>query len=52
MVVAMRGHLRQVGDGQYLAIAAELAHQPAHGMRHQAADTGIDLVEDERGRTA
>ena len=26
MVVAMRGHLRQVGDGQHLAIAAELAH--------------------------
>ena len=49
--MAMRGDLRQVRDGQHLAVGAELAHQPAHGVCHQAADAGIDLVKDQ-GRGA
>jgi hypothetical protein len=39
-----------VGDGQHLAVAPELLHQPADGLGHRAADTGIDLVEDQRLR--
>ena len=41
-------HLRQVRDSQHLALAAQLLHQAAHGLGHGTADTGIDLVEDQR----
>ena len=52
VVVGAGGHLRQVGDGQHLAVAAQLLHQPADGFGHGAADAGIDLVEDQRLRRA
>ena len=50
VVVGAGGHLRQVGHGQHLAVAAELLHQAAHRVGHGAADAGIDLVEDQRRR--
>jgi hypothetical protein len=39
-----------VRDGQHLAVAAQLLHEAADGLGHGAADTCIDLVEDQRLR--
>ena len=50
VMVGAGRHLRQVRDGQHLAVAAELLHQPADRVGHRAADAGVDLVEDQRRR--
>ena len=50
MVVGAGRHLGQVGDGQHLPVAAELAHQAPDRLRDGAADAGVDLVEDQRLR--
>ena len=48
VVVGAGGDLRQVRDGEHLAVAPELLHQPAHRLGDGAADAGVDLVEDQR----
>ena len=50
MLVAAGCHLRQVCHREHLPFAAELLHQTAHGVGYRAADAGVDLVEDQRGR--
>ena len=52
MVVGTGRHLGQVGHGQHLAVAAQLPHEPAHGLGHRAADAAVDLVEDQGRRLA
>ena len=47
-----RGDLRQVGDAEHLALLAEAAQPFAHRARRLASDTGVDLVEHERGGSA
>ena len=43
--MALRGHLRQVGDAQHLAARAQRPQLPADDFGHGATDAGIDFVE-------
>ena len=52
MVVGARGHLRQVGHAQHLAVAPQALQQPAHGGGDGTAHAGIDLVEHQRAGAA
>jgi hypothetical protein len=44
------GHLGQVGHHQDLEVAAQRRQRAAHDQGRLAPDTGVDLVENERGR--
>src|SRR5207253_3449823 len=46
------GDLRQVGDADDLVPRRELLELPPDDLGDAAADAGVDLVEDERGRGA
>ena len=48
--VGERGHLRQVGHHQHLVGAGQPGQPAADLHRRLAADAGVDLVEDQRGR--
>src|SRR5436190_11486664 len=52
VTVGERSDLRQVGDAENLPATAERAQLLAHRARRVAADARVDLVEDERARTA
>jgi len=45
MVVGAGRHLRQVGDGEYLALLTQLLHEPADGLRDRTADARVHFVE-------
>ena len=49
MVVGAGGYLRQMGDGQHLAVVTKLAHQATHFVRDSAAHTGIHFVKNQGG---
>ena len=40
-----------MGHCQHLAVAAQLLHQPAHGVRHRAANAGVHLIKNQCGRS-
>ena len=52
-VVICKGcHLGQMGDGQHLAVLAELLHQTPDRIGHSAAHTRIDFVKNQGARLA
>ncbi|MNH36961.1 hypothetical protein D3C79_978080 [compost metagenome] len=48
VMMALGGHLWQVGHGQYLAAFAQASQQLTDDLCRRAADPDIDFVEDQR----
>src|SRR2546423_684450 len=46
--IGARRHLRQMRDAEHLALLAQALERPTDGLRHRAADAGIDFVEHQR----